>query len=345
MHTSLTRRGILAGAAGLAAIGGLSACTGNNTATPAASGSSSALTPIKANIGYIADYNGSVLFALANEKKLWEKYGLTPSLKSFDNGPLQIQALGTGDLDFGYIGPGAMWLPASGRAQVCAINAVGNADRVIAQAGITSMADLKGKKVGVPEGTSGDMILRMALDKAGMTESDIERVVMDPPTIVAAFSAKQIDGAGIWYPLISNIKKQVPDLVELAQNNDFADKIAFVSAFVMQQDLGTKNKDLVMRMIKVFREANDLRASDPAGAVKAALTMLPGANEASVTEDAKNVMQKTTAELDKLTTDGTISTWLKAMDASNVASGKVKQDALVGPEKYYTGDLYVEAGK
>lgn len=340
MQSSITRRGILTGAAGLAVIG-LAACSGKD----AASGGSSGPTPIKANIGYISDYNGSVLFALANEKKLWDKHGITPSLKPFDNGPLQIQALGTGDLDFGYIGPGAMWLPASGRAKVCSVNAIGNADRLIAQSGITSIAQLKGKKVGVPEGTSGDMILRMALDKAGMKESDIERVVMDPPTIVTAFSAKQIDAAGIWYPLIGTIKKQVPDLVELAQNNDFADKMAFVSAFVMQQDLDTKNKDLVIRMLKVFREANDLRAADPAGAVKAAMTMLPGANEASVTEDAKNVMQKTTAELDELTKNGTIVTWLKAMDASNVANGKVKEAALVGPEKYYTGDLYLEAGK
>ncbi|MDO5729955.1 MAG: ABC transporter substrate-binding protein [Actinomycetaceae bacterium] len=89
------------------------------------------------------------------------------------------------------------------------------------------MADLKGKKVGVPEGTSGDTILTLALEKNGMTVDDIDRVPMDPATVVPAFSAGQIDAAGIWYPLVDTIKEQVPDLVELAQDSDFEDTMAF----------------------------------------------------------------------------------------------------------------------
>ncbi|NED79582.1 ABC transporter substrate-binding protein, partial [Streptomyces sp. SID11233] len=110
----------------------------------------------------------------------------------FVNGPVQIQALGTGDLDYGYIGPGAMWLPASGKARIVAIDTLTYADRVIAKPGITSIQGLKGRKVGVPEGTSGEMVLRLALKKAGMTMDDIQKVVMDAPTIVAAFSSGRI---------------------------------------------------------------------------------------------------------------------------------------------------------
>ncbi len=75
-------------------------------------------------------------------------------------------------IDFRYLGPGALWLPASGKAKIVAINTVGLADRVIAQPGITSIQQLRGKKVGVPEGTSGDMILQLALKKAGMQPTD-----------------------------------------------------------------------------------------------------------------------------------------------------------------------------
>src|SRR5690625_4489932 len=77
---------------------------------------------------------------------LWEENGLTANLQTFTNGPLQIQALGTGDLDFGYIGPGAMWLPASGQSKVIIVNGVGQADRVIAQPDIESIDDLAGKQ-------------------------------------------------------------------------------------------------------------------------------------------------------------------------------------------------------
>src|SRR5699024_12366866 len=96
--------------------------------------------------------------------------------------PLELQALGAGDLDFGYIGPGAMWWPASGQSKVITVNGVGQADRVIAQPDIESIDDLAGKQVAIPEGTSGDMIVQLALKEAGMSIEDVEKVAMDPAT-------------------------------------------------------------------------------------------------------------------------------------------------------------------
>ena len=69
----------------------------------------------------------------------------------------------------------------------------------------------------MPEGTSGDMILTLALESAGLTRDDVELVPMDPATLVSAFSSQQVDAAGFWYPAIATIKGQVPDLVELAK--------------------------------------------------------------------------------------------------------------------------------
>ncbi|MFT3834122.1 MAG: hypothetical protein QM711_12485 [Micropruina sp.] len=55
-------------------------------------------------IGYIPDFpNGSVL-AIAKDQKLWEAEGLTPNIKVFTNGPLQIQAMGAGSLNFAEVG-------------------------------------------------------------------------------------------------------------------------------------------------------------------------------------------------------------------------------------------------
>ena len=111
-----------------------------------------------------------------------------------------------------------------------AIDNLGQADRVIAQAGFRTMADLKGKKVGVPEGTSGDMLLPLALQREGLSIKDVELVRMDPSTVVAAFASRQIDAAGIWYPLISVIEERVPDLVEIAKSTDFYPRIALPTA-------------------------------------------------------------------------------------------------------------------
>lgn len=71
---------------------------GDGSASDAADGG-----PQKVKFGYIADYSGSVALAVAQKQGPWKKAGITPDLKVFTNGPLQVQALGSGNLDFGYL--------------------------------------------------------------------------------------------------------------------------------------------------------------------------------------------------------------------------------------------------
>ncbi|WP_196278939.1 aliphatic sulfonate ABC transporter substrate-binding protein [Catellatospora vulcania] len=323
---------------GLAAVAFTLALTG--TACSGDDAGTETLTQVK--LGYIGDWNGASLLAIANEKKLWQAHGLEVKASVFTNGPLQIQALGTGDLEFGYIGPGAMWLPASGKAKVIAINTLGNADRVIAQPGITTLEGLRGKTVGVPEGTSGDMILTLALKKAGLTKSDVKIVPMDAATIVSAFASKKIDAAGFWYPATATIKKQVPDLVELAKNTDFADQVSFPTSFVAGNDVVAKDKDKVSKVLAVFREAITFRAEHPDEAAEYTAKLLNVKVE-QVKADAANSSAIPLADLDKFTQDGTIVKWLTGMNDYFVSAGKLT--GAVDPATYYTGDLFTAAGK
>ncbi|MEU0304376.1 aliphatic sulfonate ABC transporter substrate-binding protein [Streptomyces sp. NPDC006175] len=288
--------------------------------------------------GYISDYNGASLLAIADERGLWKEEGLNPDYKTFTNGPLQIQALGSGNLDFGYIGPGAMWLPASGKAKVVAVNTLARADRVIAQPGITSIEGLKGKKVGVPEGTSGAMALDLALQKAGMSEKDIEKVPMDPSTVVSAFVSGQIDGAGLWYPLIDTIKTKTPKLNEVASTADFEDR-AFPTAFVAP---AKSDEKLNTKVVKVLQKANDWRAAHPDEAIDAAASLLK-TDRAKVAADAANVETLSTADLVARTEDGTVDGWLDGLGEFFVDTGQLEKATAAGT--YYEGDLYTKAYK
>lgn len=331
----IRRRAVLGALAAIPAAAALSACGGGG------SGSGGELTKI--NYGYIPDFNGTSLLAIANDQGLWEKHGLEAHLKSFTNGPLQIQAIGTGDLDFGYIGPGAMWLPASGKAKLLTINGVGQADRVIAQPGINSMEDLRGKKIAIPEGTSGDMIVRLAVEAAGMTMDDIEKVVMDASTVVSAFASKQVDAAGIWYPLIDTIKGQVPDLVEIAQNTDFEDVMQFPNVMVTGTKFADENKETALKTLRVLREAMDFRAENMDKTAELVAAMNDQKVE-DVKADAGNGRYFPAAELDKLTEEGQVDTWLTAMNDFFEENGNI-EGTVVPPSEYYLGDLFVEAGK
>lgn len=290
----------------------------------------------KIRMGYIADYFGTSMVAIATAKGFWAKHGLEADLKVFTNGPIQVQALGAGSLDFAYIGPGALWLPASGHAKIIAVNAIGDTDRVIAQPAIKTMKDLKGKKVGVPEGTSGDMLLRMALKKNGMTLSDVEVVKMDPSTIVTAFASRQVDAAGIWYPFVEVVRKQVPDLNELAANNDFFPDIAFPSSFIVG-DAMSANTAVIKKVIAVIKDATDFRGAnlDEAVAITAKFLGVPAE---PLKAEAVKAKLPTSKELEQMTRDGKVGAWFDTLAGLYVDFGRIK-DPLPA-SKFYLGALY-----
>lgn len=324
----LTRRNFMTAAAAVAAAGSLpmsrSAQAANDTLS----------------IGYIADYPNASVFAIAEDQKLWDAEGLKPDIKAFTNGPIQIQAMGAGSLNFGTIGPGALWLPASGRCKVLGVNDIGFSDRVIAQAGIGSIADLKGKKVGVPQGTSGDMILRMALAKANMKITDLQMVPMDPSTIVAAFSSKQIEGAGIWYPLIDAIKPRVPGMKELATNKDFYPDTSFINTFVARNEVVEQNPALVKSFLKVMKKAMDYRIQNFDRSVELTIAYLKAPADAT-TNVAKSRKLLSAADLDKFTQDGSVNRWLTQFNQLFVDFGTIKDP--LSPEKYFDQKLFLEA--
>lgn len=283
-------------------------------------------------VGYIGDLNGASLVAVANKLGLWAKHGLKPDLKVFTNGPLQIQALNTKDLDFGYIGPGALWLPMTGRAKIIALSILNFADRVIAQPGIGSLQALRGKTVAVPEGTSGDMIVHLAMRKAKLEPSDYKRVVMSPSTIVTAFASGQVDAAGIWYPHVGTIKQRVPGLKELFSNSDAFPAVAFPSSYVIRPDLDSTNPQLVEAMVRLIKEANDWRAKHVKEVVQLTAALL---NVPPAALEFESVVTKhfSTKELEDHGTNGGAAGWLEGMNELFVKFGRVPQ--RVDPKEYF----------
>ena len=337
MNVDLPRRSVLGGLAGLAAVPLLAACGSNDkqSATVGA-GSDGALKEVK--VGYIADGNGASTVAIADKQDLWTKHGLKLRKSVFTNGPLAIQALGTGDVDFAYIGPGALWLPMSGKAVVASLVALGQSDRVIAQKGISSLKDLAGKPVGVPEGTSGDMLLNLALKKEGMATSDIKRVVMDPPTVISAFISGQIQGAAIWYPHVATIAKRKPDLTEVVKSSDFPD-LAFPSAYVAAPNI-TERAELLRRFQAVAKDANQWNHDHRSEVIDLLATFLKAPKD-GLEAEAKYVDVLSTPELVAKSTDGTVDKWLDTLSDLFVSIGKVKDPAKAAD--YYLGAQYAKA--
>ncbi len=186
------------------------------------------------------------------------------------------------------------------------------------------------------------MILTLALAEAGMTKDDVELVPMEPPAIVAALSSGQVDAAGFWYPALATVKEQVPDLVELADNTDFEETVAFPTAFVAGNDVVADDPEKVDAVLEVLREAMTYRTEnmDETIALTADFNDL---DAAAVEADAANVDVLSVEEIDALTQDGTADTWLTGMQDYFVGSGQLPE--AVDPSEFYLGDQFVKAGE
>lgn len=337
MTSSLSRRTLLTGGLSLATVGALTACSGKASGGSPSASSDKTLSAV---VGYNGDGNGAMLEAIAQKQGFWKKHGLNISAKKFTNGPLQIQALGAGSLDFGYIGPGAIWLPIEGKAKIIAVEALGQSDRVIAKRGINSVRQLKGKTIGVPQGTSGAMLLGLALDKAGMSIHDVNQVSMDPSTVISAFTAGKIDAAAIWYPFVAQIKKAVPGMVEVVKSSDFPD-LAFPSCLVAGPNIAQK-PELLRRYQAAAKDALDWAAAHTSELPQLMASFLKVSLPDEQSEFKFIDVLKPSEFISKWDS-GTAPKWFENLNKQFIAMGTIKTNTIVDPSKYVLFKEYKNA--
>jgi len=208
------------------------------------------------------------LTEVANHLDLWKQAGVDVNLIPFTDGPTQVQAMAAGSLDIGYVGGGATWMAMTGQAVIVAPSEATLGDAIIASAksGAKTIADLKGLRVGVAKGGSGELILDLALQKAGLTPDDITEVPLTAPAVVTAFVAGQIDVAATYSPLSDQILQSAPDAVTIATDKDFPDS-QFIGAWVASTQAMSQHPDAVERFLEVYAQANDYRIANPTDSV------------------------------------------------------------------------------
>jgi sulfonate transport system substrate-binding protein len=126
----------------------------------------------------------------------------------FDFGPPLVQAAAAGDIDLGSVGDVP---PITGAAKqfgfkVVAVqrgaDATKAAENIIVpkDSPIQTLADLRGKKIAVPQGSSAHGLALLALKSAGLTPKDAQLVYLSPAAGATAFNAGKVDAWSIWNP-------------------------------------------------------------------------------------------------------------------------------------------------
>lgn len=132
---------------------------------------------------------------------IWFEY--VPSMDAFAAGKVDAVTMTNGDA----LVVGSQGAPSVG----IVVNDYSNGnDMVVARPGIDSMAQLKGRKIGVEVGFVDHLLLLNALKSAGLTEADVTVVNMPTDQTPQALSTGDVDAIAAWQPNSGQALKSVP---------------------------------------------------------------------------------------------------------------------------------------
>lgn len=222
----MMNKGPLAATAALLAAGLLaSACSSNSStgasggsgsgsapasASSTASGSTTSLSNVTLNVG---DQAGSGAQALLTAAGLINKLPFKVHWSDFTSGPPMLQAMGAGSVDIGAVGDAPPIFAAAGGEKIAVVaatvgNPKGTALLVPKGSSIHSVAQLKGKKIAVAEGSSSNYHLVAVLKQARLTPKDVTIVNLQPAQAAAAFASGQVDAWDVWSPFAEQSEAQ-----------------------------------------------------------------------------------------------------------------------------------------
>ncbi|MBZ9714698.1 aliphatic sulfonate ABC transporter substrate-binding protein [Deinococcus multiflagellatus] len=135
--------------------------------------------------------------------------GITFKWVLFTAGPPLLEAANAGAVDFGSVGntPGVFALAGGADLKYVAVseNRSDDSEAIIVPktSAIRSVADLKGKRIGVARGSSAHFFLYNVLRRAGLDLKDVTLVPLLPPDARPAFESGGIDAWVIWDPFLT----------------------------------------------------------------------------------------------------------------------------------------------
>lgn len=204
---------------------------------------------------------------VAKEAGIFDKAGVKVDLVWFESYTDSINALSAGKLDANsQTLNDTLSSVAAGSTQTIVLvndNSTGN-DQVIAAPGINTVADLKGKKVGVEAGVVDHYLLALGLQKAGLTLNDVTIVNLETGAAAASFASGQLDAVAVFAPFTTQALKRSGSKT-LISSKDYPGSIP--DHLVVNQDLAKSKPAEVQKLVNAWYMTLDYIKANPDKAV------------------------------------------------------------------------------
>ncbi len=156
----------------------------------------------------------SALLFIAEHKGYFSQNGLEVTLKIFQSGRLGFEQLQAGTIDIANAADIVLVDKIfAGNKSLRCLGAIAADDdiQVIARKdrGILKPEDLRGRRIGVPHGTSAEFFLGRFLTFNNLGLSDIEIVDIQPADLGDALANGKVDAVSIWEPLAYKIEQHL----------------------------------------------------------------------------------------------------------------------------------------
>ena len=193
--------------------------------------------------------------------------GYKVSYRKFGGGGDVIRAMASGNVQLGEAGSSPV---AAGLSQGLPIELfwildnINDAEALVARngSGVTTVAQLKGKRLGVPFVSTSHFHALLALKQAGLNPSDVKVINMRPAEIAAAWERGDIDAAYVWNPVLDRVEKSG---TVLTTSGKIASQtgLATFDGFVVNRDWAKDNAQFMNAFVKILAKGDADYAAHP----------------------------------------------------------------------------------
>jgi NitT/TauT family transport system substrate-binding protein len=197
---------------------------------------------------------------VAENKGYFEDEGLDLTIKEFDSGKASFFAMLEGEgIDISTVAPTPIMFSSFDRQDfyIFATFAYAYEDiKVIAHrgTGIATAADLKGKIIGTPAGTTGQFVTEAFLIHNGLLSSDVEVIDISPSELPDALKNNRVDVIVIWEPHAYNAQNLLgQDAVRLPSSDIYRTTFNFM----VMKDFAQAHPEALKKFLRAIDRATD----------------------------------------------------------------------------------------
>ncbi|MEU9663983.1 aliphatic sulfonate ABC transporter substrate-binding protein [Streptomyces bobili] len=288
-RSTLLRRGLAAVAAlpllTLAACGYGSEAKDEPAAQKVAAGAEKIDGLDSVKIGYFGNLTHGTALVGVNQGYFQKALGATKaSYQVFNAGPSEIEALNSGSIDIGWIGPSPAingYTKSDGKnLRIVGGSASGGVKLVVNPAEIKSLKDVKGKRIATPQlGNTQDVALLNWISEQGWKvdaesgKGDVSVIRTDNKVTPDAYKSGSIDGAWVPEPTASKLVAEGAEVL-LDESDLWPGKKFVITNIIVSQKFLTEHPKAVEAVLKASIDINKYINANPDEAKAAANAQL-----------------------------------------------------------------------